>query len=435
MPGRILVLDDEQNYAAMLQDLLRQHSYQVDMSTKPELAITQLEEVPYDLVISDYKMPVMDGADFLKRSRELYPNLPVILVSGLMNTPELVKVANMGVTLVFEKPLDNAKFLSSVAQFAVPMTNDEKSHYRPSDNGEDPVGTADWPEAPKFFSALSPCSEKTLKGLWSCCNAGRPAFVHAPEGSDVMAALKDVSSWKGHKDLPIKVFTAQEFFEKGEDLSKTVLEEVTNSQVVAVELNELGEVAQSRRHFERIVEALPENHGLFFVFILKHASATEGAFMEAAGIQGVTLAPLKARPLDLAHYVSRFIRKGESQLVEPRKIKRSPEAIYTILSYDWPENYKEVQEVIPALVSAAAVDLDAKSVNNAVGLDEKLLPHPGERLSALMRKYQAYCIRLKASQSGDTIEQMMDQLQLTDGLSQSADLASLPLVVGSTASN
>ncbi|HAQ57674.1 MAG TPA: hypothetical protein DCR32_01440, partial [Opitutae bacterium] len=74
MAGRILVLDDEENYAEMLHDLLRENNYRVDMATRPERAIDQLKEIPYDLVISDYKMPVMDGAEFLREARELYPN-------------------------------------------------------------------------------------------------------------------------------------------------------------------------------------------------------------------------------------------------------------------------------------------------------------------------------------------------------------------------
>ena len=44
MAGRILVLDDEENYAEMLQDLLREHDYRVDMATRPEWAIAQLED-------------------------------------------------------------------------------------------------------------------------------------------------------------------------------------------------------------------------------------------------------------------------------------------------------------------------------------------------------------------------------------------------------
>ena len=93
MAQRILVLDDEENYADMLRALLEQHSFLVDSVTDPARALERLHGTGYELVISDYKMPGMDGADFLSRAREMNPDLPVILVSGLMNTPDLVKVA------------------------------------------------------------------------------------------------------------------------------------------------------------------------------------------------------------------------------------------------------------------------------------------------------------------------------------------------------
>ena len=178
MAGRILVLDDEENYAEMLQDLLRENNYLVDMATRPERAIAQLEEIPYDLVISDYKMPVMDGSDFLKKSRELYPNLPFILVSGLMNTPELVKVANMSVTLVMEKPLDTEAFLRHVARFSEPMSEEEKAEYvlqGPAESSE--VVSLSYPEEPRFFSASNFLTNRFLQSVWAAANEGSEIFL------------------------------------------------------------------------------------------------------------------------------------------------------------------------------------------------------------------------------------------------------------------
>ena len=168
MAGRILVLDDEENYAEMLRDLLLEHNFRVDMATRPERALDQLEEIPYDLVISDYKMPVMDGADLLKRSRELYPNLPFILVSGLMNTPELVKVANMSVTLVIEKPLDTEDFLAQVARFSSPMTEEEKEAL--AAGGQEDAGGGEsafsYPGEPRFYNAGNDQSKQFVEALW-----------------------------------------------------------------------------------------------------------------------------------------------------------------------------------------------------------------------------------------------------------------------------
>ena len=81
MAGKILVLDDEQNYAEMLRDLLVQEGFCTDMVTRPVDALKKLDTEEYDLVVADYKMPVMDGADFMERARARLPSLPIIMVS------------------------------------------------------------------------------------------------------------------------------------------------------------------------------------------------------------------------------------------------------------------------------------------------------------------------------------------------------------------
>ena len=214
MAGRILVLDDEENYAEMLQDLLRQHNYQVDMATRPERAIDQLEEIPYDLVISDYKMPVMDGAEFLRKARELYPNLPFILVSGLMNTPELVKVANMSVTLVMEKPLDTTAFLVHVAKFAEQMSSEEKEEFDRELNSDDAAAAhqgQSYPEEPRFFSAGCAISIRFMQAAWNISQSGTSLFILEPAGGDASLAVKDISSWRGNKDKPIQELNFEDF--------------------------------------------------------------------------------------------------------------------------------------------------------------------------------------------------------------------------------
>lgn len=426
MAGRILVLDDEENYAAMLQALLRQHNYCVDMATKPELAIAQLEEVPYDLVISDYKMPVMDGADFLKRSRELYPNLPVILVSGLMNTPELVKVANMGVTLVFEKPLNTDRFLKSVADFTTPMTEEERSVYNPGDTDPAREGINGlWPEDPKFFSALSPSSEKALRVLWSAANDRGYAFVCVPTGSDIMPALKDISVWKGYNDLPIMTYTSADFFSNKQSVAGDLSAQDSHSKVLVVELISADEISKARLVVEEILSGLGSEHGMFFVFQLSEDASPLSEFVTASGEHGVLLHSLKSRPLDLASYIARFIRKGESQLAIPRKITRSADAIYAMLNYDWPQNYKQVQEVVPELVMVSDGVLHPSAFAEAVGAPSEI-PEPQKRFRALLQKLQTHSLELREAKSGDCRRQILERMEFPSV--DASDYSSLSLV-------
>ena len=73
MAGKILVLDDEEYYAEMLRDLLVQEGFRTEMVTKPVEALKALDSEEYGLVVADYKMPVMDGADFMERARARLP--------------------------------------------------------------------------------------------------------------------------------------------------------------------------------------------------------------------------------------------------------------------------------------------------------------------------------------------------------------------------
>ena len=63
-PGRILVIDDEQSFRHGLTQLLRRDGYTVDTAANGDLALRQLHEQCYDVVLCDLRMPGLDGVDF-----------------------------------------------------------------------------------------------------------------------------------------------------------------------------------------------------------------------------------------------------------------------------------------------------------------------------------------------------------------------------------
>lgn len=433
MAGRILVLDDEENYASMLRSLLRQHNYLVDMSTKPELALAQLEEVPYDLVISDYKMPVMDGADFLKRSRELYPNLPVILVSGLMNTPELVKVANMSVTLVMEKPLNTEVFLKHVARFSTPMTEEEKSILERKEAEANTTEAICLPDEPKFVCASSPAARSALLKLWTCCESAGYAHIFEPPGGDAMLALKDLSDWKGFKDLPITTLKYSDFFGGGLGLAKAIMANDEVSHIVAVQLSSLEQVGESRLLIEQTLNKIVEEHQLFFAFIFEGEVADLSEFSSNAGADAVIIPPLKHRPLDLAAYTKRFLRMAEDQSKVPIKLDLSPDSIYFILSYGWRKNYRQLMEVILTCGKRCQSTIEPASIIACVGGDTKI-PPATERMDTLLKKAQARRLVEKVELSGQSPEKVAESLRITKPIHDLESFEKLPLIDPSMAS-
>ncbi len=428
MAGRILVLDDEENYAEMLQDLLREHNYQVDMATRPERAIDQLEEIPYDLVISDYKMPVMDGADFLKKARELYPNLPFILVSGLMNTPELVKVANMSVTLVMEKPLDTAAFLSHVAKFAEAMTADEKEAFARESARSGAQAAKElrsYPEEPRFFSAGSAISKRFMQDAWSVCRSGAHLFMLEPSGGDAALAVKDISVWRGNLDKPIQAVDFEAFTTGGAGKVKELLAHEEMSDVVSVRLSSPDQIAEAKGHFEKVLQAVEVAKDSLVVYLLE-GSMPEADFLQMTESAGCVVPELRKRPADVAQYARRFARLVADRAAKPQAAEFTPEAVYAVLAFEWPGNYQQVQDVISKAVKES--EDSPMTLDTLKGmLGDVAVPAPEARLAAFVKNAQVNQLDALLA-SGETVEALARRLELGSSPQTEDDLRKIPLI-------
>ncbi|HAV12329.1 MAG TPA: hypothetical protein DCX06_02370 [Opitutae bacterium] len=421
MAGRILVLDDEENYAEMLQELLKEHNYRVDMATRPERAIDLLEEIPYDLVISDYKMPVMDGADFLKRSRELYPNLPFILVSGLMNTPELVKVANMSVTLVMEKPLNTAYFLEQVERFSEPMSDDEKSSSE-EDAEETDTEHLHLPDEPRFISAKSLTSVKFTKDLWSLAQKKDHCFIWEPNGGEAELALKDLSAWLGNEDKPLLTYQFSSLADGGVIKIQELSEDLENSHVVLLRLNNASDIPAAKEFACLVAE---EASDLFLAFVL---SSTEMPtdFLIASDRHGLVLPALNLRPSDVGHYALRFLRIATERLNESKAMELSQDAIYALLAKNW-SSCREIQDVMTALVNESSGSV-LTGEHVARHLPSVGVVDPAKQLGSLLTHSQAEYLRTEYAMSGLSAEDFAHLYDLDGSIQSLDDLMAMPLV-------
>jgi DNA-binding NtrC family response regulator len=82
MKHRILILDDEESLIKWLSYALEQKGYDVFATTEPKTALQALRETKYNLVISDIRMPDIDGFAFLKKVRKIYPDIPLIFITA-----------------------------------------------------------------------------------------------------------------------------------------------------------------------------------------------------------------------------------------------------------------------------------------------------------------------------------------------------------------
>lgn len=81
-PVRILAVDDEEDVQALLTDALTENGYQVRLAPNAEQALELLRFEPFDLVLTDLKMPGMDGITLAGILSQTHPGLPVVLLTG-----------------------------------------------------------------------------------------------------------------------------------------------------------------------------------------------------------------------------------------------------------------------------------------------------------------------------------------------------------------
>jgi len=103
----LLLLDDEQDILNALKRLLRR-DYNIVTFNDGHDALAYLEENPIDMIMSDMRMPEMDGAEFLTKSRDIQPNAIRLLLTGYSDMDSTIKAINDGgVYTYIGKPWDN----------------------------------------------------------------------------------------------------------------------------------------------------------------------------------------------------------------------------------------------------------------------------------------------------------------------------------------
>ena len=111
---RILVVDDDPNVLEVLNARLLSVGYDVHLASDAAEAINMMEENKPQLVISDVKMPGMDGMALLNKIQDLHPGLPVIFLTAYANVSEAVHAVKAGAVDYLEKPFDGHELVQKV---------------------------------------------------------------------------------------------------------------------------------------------------------------------------------------------------------------------------------------------------------------------------------------------------------------------------------
>jgi excisionase family DNA binding protein len=113
---RVLVVDDEATIRDLLSKTLALAEYDVDMAPDGRTALERLRIIPYDLLITDLKMPGVDGLTVIREARRLKADLPVIIITGFSNEASAIEAVNLGVSGYLTKPFRVPRVLAAAAK-------------------------------------------------------------------------------------------------------------------------------------------------------------------------------------------------------------------------------------------------------------------------------------------------------------------------------
>ena len=114
--NNILIVDDEPKICQFLEVLLRREGYRVGSVFNAADALVVVEKGPYDLIITDLKMPGMDGFELIGRLKQIRNDIPIIMITGYATVETAVKAMRYGVDDYVTKPFNVEELRKVIAR-------------------------------------------------------------------------------------------------------------------------------------------------------------------------------------------------------------------------------------------------------------------------------------------------------------------------------
>ncbi|MBF0360176.1 MAG: response regulator [Oligoflexia bacterium] len=112
----ILIQDDEVEIVCIIKKLLSKNNYKILTSNNGDEGLLILQKNKVDVIITDIKMPFKSGIEFSQKAREMYPDIEIIVCSGIDTKKYLCEVADIGISATIPKPFNSKEFIEVVEE-------------------------------------------------------------------------------------------------------------------------------------------------------------------------------------------------------------------------------------------------------------------------------------------------------------------------------
>ncbi len=375
---RVLVVDDEEIVCESVKRILEEENYEVEIALSGFEAFDKMATNPFDIVITDLKMPGIDGMEVLRRIRREYPNTIVIMITGFSTVETAVEAMKLGAFDYIPKPFTPDE-VSVVVKKAVEQKNLLLENIYLRQELQEKYGfhnivgkSKKMQEIYRIISKVAPTDSTVL------------IYGQSGTGKELIArAIHFNSPRKDRQFVPVDCAVLSENLLESELFghikgsftgaitTKPGLFEIADGGTVF--LDEVGNISLSiQAKLLRVLqerEFTPVGGTKSKKVDIRLIAATnkdlekmikEGTFREdlyyRINIVPIYLPPLKEREEDIPLLAIHFLRKYSEQM--GKKIKGfSAEAMEKLMRYSWPGNVRELENVIERTVVMIEEDM------------------------------------------------------------------------------
>ena len=384
MRKRILIVDDEPSIRKVLKAHLGRAGYDVETAPDGVAATEQLEVIDYHLVVTDLKMPRMDGMALLAWCAERCPGLPVIVITAHGTVDSAVEAIKRGAHDYITKPFDHEELRQIISKALATEEADRRRFRSASEHGQYGI-IGQTPEMHAVFDLIGKVADSpTTVLITGESGTGKELVARALHNRSERKAAPFIQVNCGA--IPESLFESELFGHEKGAFTGAVTARPGRFELAdggTLFLDEVGELprdmqvkllrALQDRTFERVGGVRSQTVDVRLVAAtnlnLEKAVRTN-AFREdlyyRLNVVPIHLPPLRARADDIPLLVDHFIVRFNARL--GRSVAGvTPESMAALMAWRWPGNVRELENLVERAV--LLTEADHIGLSDLPGLD------------------------------------------------------------------
>jgi two-component system response regulator AtoC len=392
MAKRILIVDDEPSIRMVLRAHLTRSGYQVTAAENGAEAIALLRNEEFHLVVSDLKMPIVGGMKLLSHCQEVYPGLPVVLITAHGTVDSAVAAIKSGAHDYVTKPFDSDELLPIIRKG---LRIEEKQR---TVLHEDAVGRykiiGQTPKMNSVYSMIEKvCRSPTTVLITGESGTGKELVAQALHDSSDRTNAPFIQVNCGA--IPESLFESELFGHEKGAFTGAVASRAGRFELAdggTLFLDEVGELPKDMQvkllrviqdgQFERVGGMRTQSVDVRLIAATNRVLEDEvrnGNFREdlfyRLNVIPIKLPPLRERADDIPLLADHFLAKFNKRLGTAVE-GISPDAIAALLSHNWPGNIRELENLIER--SVLLLDGTTLTLADLPGLSPDHIEHTTE---------------------------------------------------------